>query len=62
MFGLFKVFWWFGFMPRKFRVIVQNQGRISIPKQVREALGLREGSILEVKVEENRIVLEVLVK
>jgi len=49
-------------MLKRFRVVVQNQGRISIPKEIREALGIGEGSVLEVRVEGNKIVVEVLVK
>ncbi len=41
------------------RVRVGRRGVIVIPKEVREKLGLREGMVLDLSVEDNRIVIEV---
>jgi len=49
-------------MAKRFRLVVQTNGRISLPKEIREALGIDEGSVLEVRVEGNKIIMEVLVK
>jgi AbrB family looped-hinge helix DNA binding protein len=49
-------------MAKRVRLVVQSQGRISLPKEIREALGIDEGSVLEVRVEGNKIIMEVLVK
>jgi len=38
-------------------VVVRRKGVIVIPKAVREALGIEEGDLLKVSVEEGRIVL-----
>jgi AbrB family looped-hinge helix DNA binding protein len=40
--------------------MVQSQGRVQIPKGVREALKIREGTVLELSVEGKRIVLELV--
>ncbi len=37
--------------------IVTSRGRITIPKRIREALGLKPGSEVEFDVEEGRIVI-----
>ena len=39
-------------------VRMDNKGRISIPKAVREALNIKEGQYLRVKVAGNKIILE----
>jgi len=46
------------------RVRVGIDGRVAIPKAIRQKLGIKEGStILEVyTIKENKIVMEVLVK
>ncbi len=41
------------------RVRVGRRGVIVIPKEIREKLGLREGMVLNLLVEDNRIVIEV---
>jgi AbrB family looped-hinge helix DNA binding protein len=46
----------------KERVEVLDQGRITIPKNIREKLGIRAGSILEVYIKGKAIIMEVLVK
>jgi AbrB family looped-hinge helix DNA binding protein len=45
-----------------FRIIVRSKGQITLPQEVREALGLREGSILQLQLDGNRIVMEVIAK
>ena len=50
--------WVFGNMSN--RIIVGSRGRIILPKDVREELKIREGTVLEVKVEENKVILEVV--
>jgi AbrB family looped-hinge helix DNA binding protein len=45
-----------------FRVIVRSKGQITLPQEVREALGIREGSILELRVEGSRLIMEVIAK
>jgi AbrB family looped-hinge helix DNA binding protein len=44
------------------RVEVLDQGRITIPKNIREKLGIRTGSILEVYIRGKAIIMELLVK
>ncbi len=44
------------------RVEVLDQGRITIPKSIRDKLGIRRGSILEVYLKGKAIIMEVLVK
>lgn len=39
------------------RTRVSERGQITIPKQVRERLGLRPGQVLEVREDEGRVVL-----
>jgi len=41
-------------------VKVHKKGIVVIPKSIREALGIVEGTLLEVRIENNRIVLEAL--
>jgi len=48
-------------MAREKRIIVRSQGRIQIPKEIREELGISEGSVLKVTVDNGRIILEVVV-
>ena len=38
-------------------VTVAERGQITLPKQVRDALGLTKGSTLKVELEEGRIIL-----
>lgn len=40
------------------RVKVSSKGQVVIPKDVREKLGIKPGTVLNVRVERNRIVLE----
>ena len=40
------------------KVIVQKRNLIGIPREVREALRISEGDVLEMKVEANRVILE----
>jgi len=40
------------------RTVVSRKGQIVIPKQIRDMLGLVPGSILEIRVEGKKIVLE----
>jgi len=40
------------------RVIVERRGRITIPSEIRKALGIREGMELEVKIEKGAILLK----
>jgi AbrB family looped-hinge helix DNA binding protein len=44
------------------RVEVLDQGRITIPKNIRDKLGIRPGSILEVYIKGKAIIMEVLIK
>ena len=41
-------------------VKVHKKGIVVIPKGIRDALGIRDGTLLEVRVEKGRIVLEPL--
>jgi AbrB family looped-hinge helix DNA binding protein len=41
-------------------VKVRRKGILVIPKGIRDALGIRDGTLLEVRVEEGRIILEPL--
>jgi AbrB family looped-hinge helix DNA binding protein len=43
-------------------VIVRKNGQITLPQEVRQALGIDRGSVLELRVEEGRIVLEVIAR
>ena len=44
------------------RVEVIERGRITIPKKIREKLGIKEGTILEVYLFKDKIILDVLVR
>jgi AbrB family looped-hinge helix DNA binding protein len=44
------------------RVKVIDNGRITIPKAIRDKLGIKDGAILEVYSFKNKVVLEVLLK
>ena len=44
----------------KMRVRVSSRGRIVIPKRVRESLGIRKGSVLNLRVEGKKIILEMV--
>jgi AbrB family looped-hinge helix DNA binding protein len=48
--------------PLRERVKVLELGRITIPKGIREKLGIQDGSILEVYTVKGKVVLEVLAK
>ncbi len=37
---------------------VDKKGRVLLPKRLREAVGLKEGSIVRVRAEENKIIIE----
>lgn len=44
------------------KVMVEKRGRIVIPSQIREMLGIREGAELEVAVEGGRLILKPIIK
>ena len=44
-------------MPAKFEATVAERGQITLPKQVRDALGLTKGTKLEVQIDGSRVVL-----
>jgi AbrB family looped-hinge helix DNA binding protein len=44
------------------RVEVLDQGRVTIPKNIRDRLGIKTGSILEVYIKGKAIIMEVLLK
>jgi AbrB family looped-hinge helix DNA binding protein len=44
------------------RVKVIDNGRITIPKAIRDKLGIKDGTILEVYIIKNKVILDVLVK
>ena len=44
-------------MP-SFKTVVSSKGQVIIPKRVREALGLTPGTVLRVRVEGRRVILE----
>jgi len=44
------------------RVVVEKRGRITIPSSIRRALGIKEGTELEVSLEGGRIVLKPVFK
>lgn len=46
----------------RFKVIVRDKGQITLPREVRQALGIGRGSVLEVRLEEGRLVLEVIAR
>ena len=50
--------WVFGNMSN--RIIVGTRGRIILPKEIREKLNIREGTVLEVEAEEKKVVLKVV--
>ena len=43
------------------RTIVTSGGRISIPKKIRDALSIKEGSVLELYIYKGKMIIEVLV-
>ena len=43
---------------RYFKTVVSSKGQVVIPKPIREALGLRPGTLLRVSIEGGRVVLE----
>ncbi len=44
------------------RVIVKSDGRITIPGEIREKLGIKEDSVLELQVIKDKILITVLIK
>jgi AbrB family looped-hinge helix DNA binding protein len=46
----------------RFKVIVRDKGQITLPQDLRQALGIEKGTVLEVRVEDGRLVLEVIAK
>lgn len=40
------------------RQVVQKKYRIAIPKEIREALGIREGDEVELKLEKGRVIVK----
>jgi len=40
------------------KVKTSSKGQIVIPKEIRDALGIRPGSILNIRLEDKRIILE----
>ncbi len=44
-------------MPMKLEATVAERGQITLPKQVRDALGLTKGTKLEVQIDGSRVVL-----
>jgi AbrB family looped-hinge helix DNA binding protein len=49
-------------MEERIRVILRSQNRIQIPKQICEALGLKPGAVLELRLDGDRIIVEVIAK
>ena len=47
-------------MSKKIRIIVRCEGRIAIPKWIREQLGIEPGTVLEVEVRGREVVLRVV--
>jgi AbrB family looped-hinge helix DNA binding protein len=46
-----------------YRVIVKSDGRLTIPENIRKKLGIKEGSVLELKIYGNdKILITVLMK
>jgi AbrB family looped-hinge helix DNA binding protein len=46
----------------KERVVVKTDGRITIPLNMRKALGIEENSFLELEIYKDKILITVLVK
>lgn len=44
------------------KIIVEKRGRVTIPSDVRKILGIKEGTELEVSVEEGKILLKPVIK
>jgi AbrB family looped-hinge helix DNA binding protein len=42
------------------RVRVKRKGQVTIPKEIRNKFGIEEGTILEIRIEDNKIVLKPL--
>jgi len=42
----------------RYRIMVRSKGRIVIPWKIREALDIREGSIIECWVYEDKLIIE----
>ncbi len=42
------------------RVRVKRKGQVTIPKEIRNKFGIEEGTILEISIEDNKIVLKPL--
>lgn len=54
--------WRCGEMEERIRVILRSQNRIQIPKQICEALGLKPGAVLELRLDGDRIIMEVIAR
>jgi antitoxin PrlF len=50
-------YFWSHTMPVKLEATVAERGQITLPKQVRDALGLTKGTKLEVQIDGSRVVL-----
>jgi len=46
------------FLVGKMMVIIDNKGRVVIPKEIREKFGLKPGAKLQVEIRENEIVFK----
>jgi len=42
----------------RYRIMVRSKGRIVLPKKLREALGIKEGSILECYAYGDKLIIE----
>jgi len=40
------------------KIFVQRRNLISIPKEIREVLNINEGDVLDIRLEDNRIIIE----
>ena len=48
--------------PLRERTLVISEGRITIPQKIRNKLGIKEGSVVEVYVVKDKIIVEVLTR
>jgi len=42
------------------RIIVREEGRFTIPHEIRQELGIKENSVLEISIEDEKIVITVV--